>query len=269
MTRAAQQTYIQRLGFQDKDRSNQRHGLACEYLFDRLLHERLIDKAQDRATKLFNVYRDTIYRDMKALKESYIKAEERFEELDDKDSTYAKRYKETMEKSKSKFEEKSPYAKKLRDYKGTVSAGSLLDGIADEVPATNHINVPIRCGNYVNGFADVLFDRHLYGRLNEVEVENGDLRFWWTGPSTCKSGSSGDVVLGEIKITPEPAENVIQQIAFYRQFIPGVDRVIILVDYEAPTLKRLAEGSDIEVYRLGDKFEDWITKREQPTVEEF
>lgn len=269
MTRSAQQTYIQRLGFQDKDRSNQRHGLACEYLFDRLLHERLIDKAQQHANGAAKSYTESLVRHLNSAIASYDSSKERLELYGGKDSYGAQHYKDSMEKAKDSHDRLKPIIEKLYAYPGPIDTGYLLEGIADEVPAAKHINVPIRVGNYVNGFADVLFDRNLDGRLDQIEFVDDEPRFWWTGPATYKCGSGGDVVLGEVKITPEPAENVIQQIAFYRQFISGIDRVIILVDYDAPTLKRLTKGSDIEVYRLGQKFEDWAAELSLPSIEEL
>ena len=97
---------------------------------------------------------------------------------------------------------------------------------------------------YVSGFADVLLpDRYDNGIQRWTDTEF-DYTFY--GLDDHHDG----VVLGEVKITPEPAENIVEQIAFYRTYIKA-SKVVILVYYPAPGLKRMTTGCEIEVYRLG------------------
>jgi len=157
--RSSQQTYIQRLGFQDQDRTNPRHQQACEYLLQRIWEIRNAELVEEFGAE-------------KALPEPV---------------------------------------------------------------AADCISVPLRNAYSVSGFADVLY-------LN---------------------------ILGEVKITPEPAENVLQQINFYRSMHFDIGKVYLLVDYDAPALKRLTAGSDILVYRLGAGFEAWLATRTNATTEEL
>jgi hypothetical protein len=228
MTRSTQQTYIQKLGFQDADRQGQRHGLACEYLAEQLFEQKIFSLIN--AENITKLVLDRYTHDS---------TDERIEKITNK-----------VEKQIVLIKEKA-----LR-----------------QISYSNFINVPITNKNYVNGFADVLIKKYLAADLDPHSVD---------GVFVCPHFIDYDVrsgydkerlftlaTLGEIKITPEPAENIIQQIKFYREFVK-VTRVIILVDFDAPDLQRLVKGSDIELYRLGDKFEAWVKNRAKPTTDEF
>jgi hypothetical protein len=228
MTHAAQQTYIQRLGFQDKDRSNQRHGLACEYLFRRLVEQdaqKITEEACARVLKdQVDFYQGSPYGHSKQELDLILG---RLGELCPKEGAEQLRQK-TL-----------------------------------EIPTSDYINVPIRGGHqrqYVNGFADVLSPR-FYAHLWKGGEDSPAL---WVLGEADREGNT----LGEVKITPEPAENVIQQIAFYKTYL-NTKRVVLLVDYEDPMLKRLTDNSNIEVYRLGPKFESWVSSQGSPTTEEM
>lgn len=178
--RSSQQTYIQKLGFCDKDRTNPRHQQACEYLLER-------------------VWTTSNEEEARAYKGEDINVNDRY------------------------------YVEGLGCFKPHPRPAS-----------AECISVPIRSRYSVCGFADVLWHN----------------------------------ILGEVKITPEPAEVVLQQINFYLQFLDwsviyGRSKVIVLVDYDAPALKRLTNDSQIAVYRLGDRFARWQDQLTRTTVEEL
>jgi len=237
MTRSTQQTYIQKLGFQDADRQNQRHGLACEYLAEQLFEQ-----------KVFSLINE-----------------------------------ESIQKNRSLWFSSDHDERQWRALSATAKQGLLANEIKKQILSvkekalsqvcySNFINVPIKNRGYINGFADVLIKRQWM--LNaKLQVLDDGLKLFLSSLfmdswNTMEEGPFKLAVLGEIKITPEPAENIIQQIKFYREFIE-VARVVILVDFDAPDLQRLVKGSDIELYRLGDKFEAWVKNRSKPTTEEF
>lgn len=116
-----------------------------------------------------------------------------------------------------------------------------------KIKAGQCINVPIVSDSYrssfVNGFADVLIADPYTGRF-----------------------------LGEVKISKEPAEQVLQQINFYLSYLERreeVQSVYVVTDYEPGDLKRLCLGTKIKVYRLGQVFENWLAARTTPATEEL
>jgi len=233
MTRSSQQTYIQRLGFQDKDRSNVRHGLACEYLLNRLIESEWLSNPNidSKATAVltyflkYNLF-DFFGQDLEIIKKFLVDV----------------------------IENKS------------YDINQIIEKIQPFMTCSQCVNVPIVSGKFVNGFADVVLpgDLDLSVSFNSQALAAGGLELEWIAYPE----KERNFILGEIKITPEPAENIIQQIAFYRQYLHA-KKVIILVDYDAPQLKRMTAGSDISVYRLGNAFEEWCAKQLNPEIDEF
>ena len=263
MTRSSQQTYIQRLGFQDKDRSNPRHGLACEYLLDRLIQRQFISKSFMQRLKNNSLQWGTEWR------------EERINEIKVRLEYNAKSLKHGWASAESIEAENQQLTQELDKLQSEIdclpqivnsaSDDDIAQRIYESMPSNNFISVPIASGKFINGFADVLLNCYVSLNFQDnlaIESKCSTDRDCFSRNQLQKS------ILGEIKITKEPAENVIQQIAFYRQFV-YVKEVIILIDYDDPQLKRMTAGSDIHVYKLGSKFDAWCAAKTQPLIEEF
>ena len=274
MTRSSQQTYIQRLGFQDKDRTNPRHGLACEYLFERLLHREILANINELACKEIVNTKTQYEQKIQTQQFSVDSAKESLE-------YYKTIYKEAFDAANSnKFiinaqEDINNKIQELNNSKAILNflnnwesinssqLQTLKQLILDHMPASNYINVPITFNKFVNGFADVLLERRFYPYIEKFNTNGETFETEWRVYSSINA-----TILGEVKITPEPAETIIQQIAFYENYLTAKE-VIVLVDYDAPQLKRMTEGSNIKVYRLGEKFEQWCSTRSKPLIEEF
>jgi hypothetical protein len=222
MATSASQTYIARLGFQDRDRSNQRHGLACEYLFERMLELEV-------APQLLKLERADLEYKLQALE----REQGNLQALEREQGNYTTW---TL-----RFEKLAEQISQLRERIAALSIEQSMKEAQNVYKAGQCIHVPIMSRSYVNGFADVLIVH----------------------------SSEGNGFLGEVKITKEPAENVLQQINFYLSYLGRVVSVYILTDYDPGDLKRLCAGTNIKVYRLGQVFEQWLASRTVPATEEL
>jgi len=225
MATSASQPYIAKLGFQDPDRNQDRHGLACEYLFDRLLDleivpEWILEKKDHASYRLSKCQKDYEH------KQSQVDGYEW-----GKDSVYFQGLQRDLEIAVSNLAS----AKQNPDL--ILSAASAKDQVLQSYKPALCINRPIQGGysyKQTVGFADVW-------------VRN---------------------ILGEVKITKQSAESVLQQINFYQEYVNAA-KVYILTDYDCSALQRLTEGSDIKVFRLGKRFDDWIASRSMPSTPEL
>jgi hypothetical protein len=223
MATSASQTYIARLGFQDRDRSSERHGLACEYLFERMLE---LEVAPDALEKC----KQGLVARIKEHQSALAKAA----------NGYYSGY------SNEELKELPAWIVKLEISLAELALSNQLEIVCNNHKVGECVNVPITSRSYVNGFADVLIsNKCIYNHEFIPEF------------------------LGEVKITKEPAENVLQQINFYLSYLPNIKCVYVLTDYDPGDLKRLCAGTKIKVYRLGQVFEQWLAGRTTPETEEL
>lgn len=223
MATSASQTYIAKLGFQDKDRGTPRHGLACEYLFERLLDLEVIPFQ-------LALWKDNLQKEI-AWREEQLSGNYR--------GIYPASPSEL-----ARFKEEMPG---LYSQLAALTPDSAAKELSRALRVGECINVPLTSRSYVNGFADVLIplpEQREYGRT---------VHKW----------------LGEVKITKEPAENVLQQINFYLTYIDNVQAVYILTDYDPSDLQRLCVGTKIKVFRLGRRFNEWFSCRPDHLTEEL
>lgn len=222
MATSASQPYIAKLGFQDKDRSTDRHGLACEYLFHRLIEMEVVPR--------LNQYRHDYLTTRVTQRESEL------EKLRNKVAAFSKQF-EAMPRSQfyeqAKQEVSDAYdawQQAILDLDAFTSDWG-LNQARELVKPAYAINQPIKQRNYVVGFADVLINTH------------------------------GIRLLGEVKITKQSAESILQQINFYETHILQTGPTYILTDFDCSDLQRMVDGTHIKVYRLGRRFEQWLAER--------
>lgn len=227
MATSAAQTYIARLGFQDPDRKQDRHGLACEYLFERMIQLEVAPRALKWETDRMAAAIDNAQQSLN----------DYMERKKNNPYCFDLRQAESLDRSLSDLQKEQAF----------FDQGAFLSRHVAKIKAGHCINVPIVSDSYrssfVNGFADVLIDDPYTGRF-----------------------------LGEVKISKEPPEQVLQQINFYLSYLnrrAEPQAVYIVTDYDPGDLKRLCLGTKIKVYRLGQVFENWLAARTTPATEEL
>tara|TARA_R100000781_G_scaffold100476_1_gene63953 strand:+ start:253 stop:942 length:690 start_codon:yes stop_codon:yes gene_type:complete len=156
----------------------------------------------------------------------------------------------------------------------------ILEWFIEESPSNNTI-IPSKCIEYplrgciryketaIKGWADV----YLKGLQYEEDIKNKKTKYHQLTNHECFNGVTSWIhrfcsILGEVKITPEPAEKILQQITFYREIIGEIETYIVL-DFDCPQLIRMTQGSNIHVKRLGNKFEEFCNNRPKPQADEL
>jgi hypothetical protein len=225
MATSASQPYIAKLGFQDKDRSTDRHGLACEYLFHRLIEMEVAPGLNQQRHHYLKTLVEERERHLNAQRKSVASSFALLKERPD--SSFIESNLEKAKQSASAAYDALQEAILDRDA-FTSSWG--LSQAHELVKPAYAINQPIKQRSYVVGFADVLINVH------------------------------GIRLLGEVKITKQSAESILQQINFYETHLHECI-TYILTDFDCSDLQRMVEGSHIKVYRLGRRFEQWLAQR--------
>tara|TARA_R100001463_G_scaffold41641_1_gene87799 strand:- start:31 stop:1050 length:1020 start_codon:yes stop_codon:yes gene_type:complete len=321
----------------DPDKKNPKHGLACEYLFEKLREKQYLKEIDWLKINLKNSRKHIIKEIKELIKEIKAKRSERarrIESLSDQkieistlekpeyeDNRYVHRYSQlerdityeegqiqhcnsrikTLENNLKQFlkcrtkifrllsQLKNPIF--LQCFKKVIYDKYIIPSKCIESPI-NSLTLRGRRTNSVIGFADVLIP---YSELDQETIS-------WTGynfsddfkvdlcaniyhfitvdtlqiKKQYQSSVYFDIhnekykncTLGEVKISKQTGEDVLQQINQYHEFL-NPTQTFICLDYEDTQLKNLAKNSKIEVVKLGQKFIEFCENRPVEKIEEI
>ena len=322
----------------DPDKKNPKHGLACEYLFEKLREKQYIKEIAWLTKNLKNEYRTVVVREIKKLisniKDERSKIINHIDSLSDKEKEISNckkpshidyhcfhRYSQlerdidydkdqikhcnsrikTSENSIKQFLEcrtkifrllsqlRNPIF--LQCFKKVIYDKYIIPSKCIEAPI-NSLTIKGRRTNSVIGFADVLIP---YSELDSVEIHcigydynnnfKVDLRaniFYFMDKDTFQVKHVDNIyiyfnryidkylncTLGEVKISKQTAEDVLQHINQYHEFV-NPTQTFICLDYKDTQLKNLTENSKIKVVKLGPKFIEFCENRPSEEIEEI
>jgi hypothetical protein len=329
----------------DPDKKNPKHGLACEYLFEKLREKQYLKEIVWLKVNLKNEYRTVVVEKIKELIRQYKKEKEEIKSYKETlftlkveqdnlcnldwdgmdDETFKKEieknnkierriehYEREIERLNEHFKISSHNIKQFLECRATIFR--LLSQLRNpiflqcfkKVIYDKHV-IPSRCieapinsltlrgrrTNSVIGFADVLIpysnlshaevsyrNRNYKGDNIEINIDAHIFYFiekdtlqvkeeydhsFFSSQNVCKYRNC---TLGEVKISKQTAEDVLQQINQYHEYVTP-SQTFVCLDYEDVQLKNLAKNSKIEVVKLGQKFIEFCENRPVEEIEEI
>ena len=328
----------------DPDKKNPKHGLACEYLFDRLRQKQYIKEITWLKISLKSKYKEFVAKEIKELirllknnkkivkssKETLFTLKVEQDNLCDldwagmDDETFKKE-----EKNDKKIERRIDYyeqeIKRLNEYRETYldNIKKYLECRTEIFRLLSQLKNPI----FLQSFKKVIYDKHIIpSKCIEAPINSLTMRGQRTNSVICfadvlipyseldgvsifskgeKWSNNFDVdlcaniyhfitvdtlqikkehqssvyfdshndkylnsTLGEVKISKEPAENILQHINQYHEFV-NPTQTFVCLDYEDTQLKNLTENSKIKVVKLGPKFIEFCENRPAEEIEEI
>tara|TARA_R100001594_G_scaffold145643_1_gene196048 strand:- start:61 stop:1083 length:1023 start_codon:yes stop_codon:yes gene_type:complete len=322
----------------DPDKKNPKHGLACEYLFEKLREKQYQKEIDWLKINLRNEYKEVVAKGIKELiskiKDKRAEIVNRIEKLSNheieistvekpeyEDNRYVHRYSQlvrdiayekreikdcksrikTLENNIKQFLEcrteifrllsqlKNPIF--LQSFKKVIYDKHIIPSKCIEAPI-NSLTMRGKRTNSVICFADVLIPyseldyaavslqgynfsddfkvnlgAHIFYFMEKdtLQIKNLDETFYYFKRYIDKYLNS---TLGEVKISKEPAENILQHINQYHEFV-NPTQTFVCLDYEDTQLKNLTENSKIKVVKLGPKFIEFCENRPAEEIEEI
>ena len=130
----------------------------------------------------------------------------------------------------------------------------------------DHAAVSWQGYNFADDFK-VYLDAHIFYFMERdtLQIKNLDDTFYYFKRYIDKYENC---TLGEVKISKQTAEDVLQHINQYHEFV-NPTQTFICLDYEDTQLKNLTKNSKIEVVKLGPKFIEFCENRPEEKIEEI
>lgn len=264
------QSALSRLGFRDPDKEDPKHGLACEYL-----QEKMRPYVAEEICRLYEKFARAILIGSNG--------DSTFITYDtpcyaDETRCYRCCYEETLEvawPAIRAFQEVVKNAIRAKTFDG----GELSSMIVGPQSGAK-------------GFLDVSFRGNLMDQLilppslpavgetyddkivpAQIDLNDRSRSLWQLHPRVFNRQTEKFKFCfwGEVRIQPTAPELLLQQIEFYANNLGRSDMIWVLADFDLSDFKRMASTQfpQLKCFQLGEKFEEWCENRARPEIPEL
>lgn len=262
------QSALSRLGFRDPDKEDPKHGLACEYL-----QEKMRPYVADEICRLYEKFSAEILISKTG--------ESTFYSYNSHCLVDGQRCWRTLKEETLKVAWPA-----IRAFQQQVKGG-IRKNIFDEGGELSSMIVGPQSG--AKGFLDVSFRGNLidYNLLPtfmpgvgatydekkvDGEILNERRTIWELANMYSRQTERFKFCFwGEVRIQPTAPELLLQQLEFYATNLGRSDMIWVLADFDLSDFKRMASTQfpQLKCFQLGEKFEEWCKKRARPEIPEL
>jgi hypothetical protein len=249
------QSALTRLGFKDLDKHNPRHGLACEYLKEKMapfvgnyLADFYTQIAENQSNKILEDWRKYIA--VEGNQFLSLNSKLQSESVQNALKNHFKRH-QANEADSMRFEVPSQCAQLSSIIKGPSSG--------------------------TKGFLDVCFS----GRITSYICDPEGLCYTHNGQELFLAPTRYSIeyfkvsfkfcIWGEVKIEPITPELLLQQIEYYTENLKENDMIWVLADFDISDFKRMSQDQfpQLKCFQLGSAFDEWCKKQKRFDVPEL
>lgn len=270
------QSALSRLGFRDPDKENPRHGLACEYLQEKMRPYAIESLAKQFQRKALEVVQTSDW----VANPSYPFHRSDFigSDLPSQHWYATATPSGAIGRRVCEYIDRSIHDWASQQIEEAAELSSLITGPSSG--AKGFLDVSFRA-KYQHWYLTPAYITCQFKRDGEEEPEEMTIK-WGDRPmmpSLYKSMRSNKVsgldnqfaFWGEVRIEPTAPELLLQQIEFYASNLPKSDMIWVLADFDLADFKRMAQQQfpQLKCFQLGAKFEEWCQNRERPDIPEL
>lgn len=264
------QSALSRLGFRDPDKEDPKHGLACEYL-----QQKMRPYVAEEVSRLYKNFAYNALFEVDG-KPSFIKYDTKV--VTDQDPYGAVKEEKTL-KVALPFIRAFQNGMRERIKSDIIDEGGELSSmiVGPQSGAKGFLDVSFRgelsdyyaCPPTIPAVANDVYSEELIGRIELSERRRTifDLTEWRKKPIN----QFKFCFWGEVRIQPTAPELLLQQIEFYANNLGHSDMIWVLADFDLSDFKRMASTQfpQLKCFQLGEKFEEWCENRARPEIPEL
>ena len=275
------QSALSRLGFRDPDKENPRHGLACEYLQEKMrpyVIASLASRLAQAAHKALDGDKRFSY------EPQAFHCSDFHDDLDE--ALFGRHWyatpspRDAIRTVADEFIRSNCYQWATAQIDNCTELSSLVEGPSSGAKGFLDVSFRAFFSNWYAAPSSITANFVLDGQKQPLELTlmAGEKRPTVPNPffldryrKRLVNGDCQFAYWGEVRIEPTSPELLLQQIEFYASNLPCNDMIWVLADFDLSDFKRMAQQQfpQLKCFQLGPKFEEWCQARERPEIPEL